>query len=194
MPTEDPIAKALNELRFEIGTANAQKSEEAEREEVQTVRRELTREEGQKIVDQAKTWEGTPYLSSGSGKDSVKGAQGKADCSGSTYYIYVDAGYPYGKDYMHTRAFQTYVQSEESSFIEIPDIQSAQPGDILFWPGHIAIYAEFPEEENRVTFGRKDNMWTARRPGKNYCSHPWETFRGGAVPKVYRYMIEEKKK
>ena len=196
MPLGDPNAAAVGELLIAAGEADAQPSGQAERTELRFKKRQLKPEEGQKIVDEAATWEGTPYLSSGKGENSRKGADGEADCSGSTCYIYQNAGYSYG-GFMPTETFATYVTSDKSRFVEIPDIKDAQPGDILFWPGHMAIFAVFPEDfkkswniiENKYTL---PNMWTARRTGKLYSAMCWETFRKGAVPIVYRYMIEEK--
>jgi RHS repeat-associated protein len=49
----------------------------------------ITPEEGQHIADVAKTWKGTPFSKIGN-KSTRKGA----DCSGSTWRIYQEAGFP----------------------------------------------------------------------------------------------------
>lgn len=196
MPPDDPIAEALREIRISLGEVEAEPSESAKKTEVQIRKRPLTLEEGQLIVDQAATWENTPYNEVGGA--SKKGLDGQADCSGSTFHIYKDAGFPYSSTSIGTKDFRAYLEDpKRNRFTKIADISQAQPGDLLFWPGrHMGIFAAFLDDDDTRKgwkSGKKytHNMWTARDYGKPYCSHLWETIRGGAVPEVYRYMIEE---
>jgi RHS repeat-associated protein len=51
----------------------------------------ISPEEGQRIVDIARTWKGIPYYPGGGKKSSMD----KADCSGATWKIYEEAKFPY---------------------------------------------------------------------------------------------------
>lgn len=156
-----------------------------------TVGEFITETEGWKIVAVAATWEGTPYRAIGGG--SVKGSAG--DCSGSTNKIYIEAGFPY--PYQQTSTFEAYVQaSNRFRKIEAKD-SPLQAGDILFWPGHMAIYAPFPESDPRHDTGlikggnkKNNNMYTAfnRNSTRNYGPFNIEVFRGDKYKAVYRYF------
>lgn len=151
----------------------------------------ITEQEGWKIVEAARDWEGTPY--SAVGAASVKGVKG--DCSGTTNKSYIEAGFPY--PYQTTGAFAAYAQ-KSNQFRKIdPDKTPLQAGDILLWPGHMAIYAPFPEGDPRrdtgvVKRGKKmmNNMYTAfnDRRYAPYAPYNIETFRGDKYV-VYRYLI-----
>lgn len=155
------------------------------------VGRFITEEEGWRIVKVAATWEGTPY--SRIGANSVKSIKG--DCSGTTNKIFVEAGFPY--PYQSTASFETYVNASHR-FREIDKTKIAmQAGDILFWPGHMAIYAPFPEGGPRrdtglMKAGKKklNNMFTAHNENstRNYDAYNIETFRGDPY-RVFRYLI-----
>ena len=156
-----------------------------------TVGRFISEDEGWKIVKFASSWEGTPYSLVGAG--SVKGVGG--DCSGTTNKIYTEAGFPYR--YQSTSKFVEYASST-NRFRKIDLAKDKlQSGDILLWPGHMAIYAPFPEGHEKhdtgvVQRGKKkyNNMYTAFNSRANappFGPHNIETFRGDAYT-VYRYF------
>jgi len=100
------------------------------------------------------------------GDKSEKGKLG--DCSGSTWLIYKKAGRDYG-DYRPSGWFPTSGKFGE--------VSSPQVGDVVWWRGHVAIYAG------------DGMMWTAHRPGVRYdrmLVEYWST----AKPKYYRLRTE----
>ncbi|RQR56329.1 peptidoglycan endopeptidase [Burkholderia sp. Bp9125] len=156
-----------------------------------TVGRFISESDGWKIVDAAATWEGTPYGLVGAA--SQKGVIG--DCSGTTNKSYVEAGFPY--PYQSTGAFAAFaVKSNRFRKID-PSKQPLQAGDVLLWPGHMAIYAPFKPDSPKYDGGlfkhgvkKFNNMYTAfnNRTGKPYGAYNIETFRGDPYT-VYRYFI-----
>ena len=151
----------------------------------------ISEEDGWKIVAAAKAWEGTPYDAVGAA--SVKGKRG--DCSGTTYKIYVEAGFPY--PYQSTAVFAEYARRSNRFRIINPAKVPMQAGDVLLWPGHMAIYAPFPEGDPRrdtgvVKKGKKmsNNMYTAFNDHTNVPYGPYniQTFRGDEYT-VYRYLV-----
>lgn len=157
-----------------------------------TVGRFITPKEGEEILRIADTWVGTPY--SLVGKDSIKGKRG--DCSGTTYQIYVEAGFPY--TYQMTATFIDYARTT-NRFREVEYPKHAlQAGDVLWWSGHVAIYAPFPEGHPRRDTGvikggvRKiNNMYTAFNQKTNTPYGPYniETFRPDKF-RVFRYYLK----
>ena len=110
----------------------------------------ISPEEGQSIADAAKGWYGTPYLTGGKSK---KGA----DCSGSVWGIYKDAGFPYG--YSPSSLF-----SKNSRFKSVNDPQA---GDIGLFPGHMVIYDPNAAKKCSCGAGSDSDVWSASRPGGN---------------------------
>jgi RHS repeat-associated protein len=105
----------------------------------------ITLEEGQQIVDSAKEWEDTPYNSTpGSNRWKSTGA----DCSGSTWAIYHDAGY----DYSYLKYGTTAMFSSNPLFKKSPN-NSPQVGDVGLYSGHMVIY-----DPNA---GKNRNVWSA---------------------------------
>ncbi len=115
--------------------------------------RDFTQEEGQRVVKQAATWKGTPYVYGGKSK---KGA----DCSGSTYCIFNEAGFPYA--YTTSSKFKdAALHNPNFPFRALRSGENPQPGDVILLPGHLAIYAG--------SEGGHEVMWTATHPdGPNY--------------------------
>lgn len=156
-----------------------------------TAGRQVSAAEGERIVAEAAQWTGTPY--SLIGNASQRGVGG--DCSGSTNKIYIAAGFPY--TYQATSSFIGYVTTTHR-FVEITDGKK-QPGDILWWPGHVAVYAEFAETDPNYqtshagahgTYKTTNNMWTATHPGgEPYEPHDYRKFRPGQAPRVFRYFL-----
>lgn len=169
-------------------------SETSDRSQTQgkdcTVGAFLTAEEGWKIIKVAESWEGTAY--SMVGANSVKGDKG--DCSGTTNKIFIEAGFPY--PYQTTSNFAAYAaKSNRFRKIDISK-QEMQAGDVLLWPGHMAIYAPFPDGHPKrdtgvMKAGKKqlNNMYTAFNSRTNVPYGPYNitAFRGDAYC-VYRYL------
>ena len=135
---------------------------------------DITPQDGALIVKEANTWKGTKY--SKAGKGSVKNKAG--DCSGSTFWIYTEAGFPY--EYKRSAEFPDYA-IKSGLFRKLGKDEGMQEGDILSWKGHMAIYSSFNHS------GSGFNMWTAHREGgdpygpANY--HKWQL----GNPTVFRY-------
>jgi len=162
------------------------------------VGRFITEAEGKKIVEEAETWEGTPYSLAGS--ISRKGQEAGADCSGATNQIYINAGFPY--PYKQSINMQEYIESS-SRFrrIDPQPGQTLQAGDIILWPkGHIAIYMPFspshPKYKTRhknrkgIEYESINNMWTAFYPGgETFGAHDYTKFRKNEEYFFYRYYL-----
>lgn len=100
----------------------------------------ISSEQGKQIVKVASTWAKTPYVYGGMAK---KGA----DCSGSTYQILKEAGFPYDRQFRSSSQF-----SKNPKFNQLTE-NSPQEGDVAWWSGHVAIYAGNGE------------IWTATHTG-----------------------------
>jgi cell wall-associated NlpC family hydrolase len=102
----------------------------------------------------AKSWEGTYYIFGGKSRDG-------ADCSGSTWAIYKEAGFLY--KYLPSASFPN-----SPNFRPSPD-NVPQVGDIGRWNGHMAIY------DPNAPDGK--NVWTAHRTGgPPYGSYNFERY------------------
>lgn len=156
------------------------------------VGRFITSEEGWDILKVADTWVGTPYVMVGSASE--KGIKG--DCSGTTNKIFSESGFPY--PYQMTSSFIDF-SNKTNRFREI-DVtkESLQAADILWWPGHMAIYAPFPEGHPRRNSGlvkggkpKVNNMYTAfnSRTSTPYGPYNIEAFRGDKY-RVFRYFLK----
>jgi hypothetical protein len=154
------------------------------------VTKDISANDGAKLVLEAKAWKGTAYRLVGAG--SIKGEGG--DCSGSTWRIYTAAGFAY--DYCSTASFVAYV-AEKKKFRKL-GAEAKQEGDLLLWADHMAIYTSFASDKDNATTARVTNkgvkwtqindMWTATRPGGGpYQPHKMAYFKTVA-PTVYRYQ------
>ncbi|TDR39706.1 RHS repeat-associated protein [Tahibacter aquaticus] len=134
----------------------------------------LTPAEGQQVVDKAREWIGVPYYNGGGPKSS----RDKADCSGSTWQIYKEAGFDY--DYASSSSFPN-----NPRFKKVTD-GIPQQGDVGWWDGHMLIY-----DANAATIegAPKDaNALSARNGSKPFSAVPisWWTKPKGDVT-WYRY-------
>lgn len=78
---------------------------------------------GSSIIDIASRYVGVPYVSGGSTPNGF-------DCSGFTSYVFAQAGISLPRTSGEQRNAGTVISRDQ-----------AQPGDLIFSPGHIAIYA-----------------------------------------------------
>ena len=125
----------------------------------------ITVAEGQSIVMKAKLWKGTPYGTGiYAGGNPVK-ASG-ADCSGSVWKIYQEAGFSYGS-YTNTAGFMN-LAGDDTNFIQgkhfFKLVSLPQVGDVGWWHngkgGHMAIYdpnSGMCGQENKTA----GNVWSA---------------------------------
>lgn len=97
---------------------------------------DISRSDGERVVVEAITWIGTPYALIG--QSSAK--QHGGDCSGSTLKIFVAVGFRY--IYQASGTFRHYAAST-GIFRQLLASESMQSGDILSWPNHMAVHAEF---------------------------------------------------
>lgn len=124
-----------------------------------TVFRDITPVEGKKITAEAANWVGTPYVSPG-----AKCKKG-ADCSGSTWAIYGDAGFPLER-------LSSYDFPKSKYLRKLKPGEKPQAGDIGQWPGHVLIYDPALGVE-RVNKGKGhvaeyERAWTAHNPKTKY--------------------------
>lgn len=93
-----------------------------------TASRSATREappantSGNAVLDIAYRYVGTPYVWGGS-------TPAGFDCSGFTQYVYAQAGISIPRSSAAQRTAGTQVSASQ-----------AQPGDLVWWPGHVGIY------------------------------------------------------
>lgn len=181
----------------------------------------LTIAEGRKITLVAKGWKGTPYAPQHkdgklvvgtekyAGGNAVKGKG--ADCSGSVWATYKEAGFSYGA-YFNTVRFVNLVATDthfivawvkdlvgqEADFIQgkhfFRQVSQPQAGDIGWWhngkSGHMVIY----DNDAGTTEPNKQqgNVWSASNPsGRAFGPGriDWYDKQYNAPAKWYRYWI-----
>lgn len=178
--------------------------------------------EGQRITLVAKGWAGTPYapqrkdgkLVAGSekyaGGNPLKGKDGGADCSGSVWAIYKEAGFSYGP-YFNSVKFVNLVATDthfiiawfkdligsDDSFVKgkhfFKQVDQPQAGDIGWWhngqSGHMVIY---DVDAGKTENGLQANVWSASNPtGRAFgpARIDWYDKQYNAPPKWFRYWI-----
>ena len=133
----------------------------------------ITGTEGWKITLAAKLWEDTPYAPQQTASKPVAGSdkyaggnpvkKKGADCSGSVWAIYKEAGFSYGP-YTNTAGFKELVGTDEK-FVKgghfFKRVSMPQAGDIGWWQGHLAIY---DKDVGKTDKGQDGNVWSASSP------------------------------
>lgn len=137
--------------------------------------RYLSKQEGQLVVDQAETWKGTPYKLVGPNSE----IQVAGDCSGTTFKIYDAVGDPF--DYKMANQFGAAADKEGFPFQRLGLNDARQPGDVLQFSGHLAIYAGQDAKGN-------DLMWTASTSKQSYVLQQVQYF-GKPVIGTFRYQV-----
>lgn len=126
---ETTSANELEERELKTTTENSVAEQKTALEALDAEVAALTKQEelGQNIVAAAASRLGLPYVWGATGPDSF-------DCSGLTSWSYTQAGAGWigrtdADQYANAKAQLPYSSGE------------AEPGDVLWWPGHVAIYA-----------------------------------------------------
>ncbi|WP_454850071.1 C40 family peptidase [Promicromonospora soli] len=119
-----PVVTVATDAKLEIETAAVSVTSAAENEEYAAERAaEAAAQRGAAVVSIGMRYLGVPYLWGGSTPAGM-------DCSGFTSYVYAQVGI----DLPRTSSEQRYAGT-------VVPWSQAQPGDMIWSPGHIAIYA-----------------------------------------------------
>jgi hypothetical protein len=160
----------------------------------------ITLAEGQKIAIAAMMWRDTPYGKKGGpyhGGNPVK--KMGADCSGATWEIYQEAGFPYGA-YTDTAGFKNLVGTDKN-FVKgkhfFMQVDVPQTGDVGWWSGHMVIYDPALVLDSTLRSlqqkpGTK-SVWSASSPTSTRAFGPaWSHWYGNGMPPIwYRYFKAE---
>ena len=150
--------------------------------------RDISPADGEVIVAAASKWKNTPYAADTTplrGKEAVNGKG--ADCSGSTYHIFKEAGLPY--NYRQSSLFATSAEGGEIPFREISE-DELRPGDVVLYENlkdgvytgtHMSVYAG------------NEKVYSATNPksGDPYSLYPVGKFYGKR--RYFRYQDNSKK-
>ena len=143
------------------------------------------------LHNSAKEWTKAkvPYVSGGKTK------QG-ADCSGTTWKIYEEAGFSYGS-YQSTATFRTLVGADNDKEMKgkhFKQVSTPQVGDIGWWNGHMVIYDPNAGKTNN---GLTADCWSSSNPKSDRLYGPaalhWFEKNYGTKPIWYRYWKADSK-
>ncbi len=117
--------------------------------------------QGRSIVANAKRWEGTQYApvnTHNAGSGARVGVA--ADCSGSVWAIYGQAGLPYR--YTETGRFAAGAGSGAIPFRQLDPGEAPQLGDVVLYRGHMSIY------DSKDSRTGQDMVWSAHKAGISF--------------------------
>ncbi|WP_223411011.1 C40 family peptidase [Occultella gossypii] len=123
-PPPPPPPPVVRTTPARTTTADSQASRSTEREAVEETPAapQVTSASAAAVIDIAYRYVGTPYVYGG-------GTPSGFDCSGFTSYVFAQVGISLPRSSSAQRGAGTIVSASE-----------AQPGDLIWWPGHVGIY------------------------------------------------------
>jgi cell wall-associated NlpC family hydrolase len=152
--------------------------------------RDISLADGKNIVAAAVDWKNTPYAPDIPSSESLAGAKARkkegADCSGSTYHIFKEAGLPY--NYRQSSRFAESAERKEIPFREI-SAEELRPGDVV-------LYEKLKKGEytgyHMSVYAGDAKVYSATNPkGKAYDLYPMADF--GTRRRYYRYQDSSRK-
>ncbi|WP_231955188.1 C40 family peptidase [Occultella aeris] len=122
-PPPPPPVVVTTTARTTASESQASRSTEREAvEETPAAAPQVTSASAAAVIDIAYRYVGTPYVYGG-------GTPSGFDCSGFTSYVFAQVGISLPRSSSAQRSAGTIVSAAE-----------AQPGDLIWWPGHVGIY------------------------------------------------------
>jgi RHS repeat-associated protein len=141
----------------------------------------LTPAQGRAIASTAASWIGVPYKFGGHSKSG-------ADCSGSTWAIYAQAGFKYSAAPVSTVSFTKAMVKPTATPGYFFPVENPRPGDVMLWPSHMAIYDPNAKSTCSCSTQQGSNMFSAtHRGGPPYGPYNSRWWFGGNTPVYYRY-------
>jgi len=131
----------------------------------------ISKEQGRKIIEEAKKWEGTQYKWGGNSESGI-------DCSHLVHQVYTASGFPYS--YQTSKSFE----EKNNNFIAV---DKCQDGDVmLFKDKHMGLYVSSPPIEGHTIYGAR----TSKKTGVYYGKPGWYGDPKGQYA-CYRYVKKE---
>jgi hypothetical protein len=143
-------------------------------------RSDLSPEDGARIAGKAEAWAGTMYAPSNTLYAGPNAKQGTAaDCSGSVWAIYGQAGLPY--KYESSAAFASAAASLAIPFRQLDPSEAPQPGDVVVYAsGHMSTVASIDSATGETM------VWSAHRAGFRFGLFSVDYFQGAQTR--FRYQ------